>query len=492
MDATAQADAVRRGDVSAHELVELSITAIEQINPVLNAVIHERFERARNEAEHAIDADTPFAGVPFVVKDLIAHSAGDPFHEGIATLADERFVEESDTDLVSRFRAAGLITVGRSNTAELGLLPTTEPIARGPTRNPWDPERTPLGSSGGSAAAVAAGIVSLAHANDGGGSIRGPASACGLVGLKPSRARVSLGPEFGDLASGIVAEFAVTRSVRDAANLLDALVALPPIGEPYVAPQPSTSFAAACRAPGRLRIGLMTHLPGTHELVHQECVDAVVATARLLEHLGHDVVESHPAAIDEADFARHAARIMPFGFAAFCLDWWERRIGRQFGPDDVEPFTWFCAERGRRLNAGQYLSAVEWIQAWGRRMATWWSGGFDLLLTPTVPTPPPPLGTMIDTEDPRITGQRAASIVALMLPFNMTGQPAISLPLHWSTDGLPIGSQLVAASGREDVVLMAATQLEQAAPWSHHRPTIHVQQPLTTPRTGHRDTHVSG
>ena len=202
-----------------------------------------------------------------------------------------------------------------------------------------------------------------------------------------------------------------------------------------------------------------------------------MATARLLEDLGHDVVESHPAAIDETDFARHAARIMPFAFAAFCLDWWERRIGRQFGPDDVEPFTWFCVERGRRLNAGQYLSAVEWIQAWARRMASWWSGGFDLLLTPTMPTPPPPLGTMIDNEDPRITGQRAAPIVSFMLPFNMTGQPAISLPLHWSRDGLPIGTQLVAAAGRDDIVLMAASQLEQAAPWSQRRPTTHVQQP---------------
>ena len=477
MDATAQADAVRRGDVSARELVDRSIAGLEELNPVLNAVIHERFERARGEAAAGFDTDAPFAGVPFVVKDLIAHSAGDPFHEGIATLADERFVEESDTDLVSRFRAAGLITIGRSNTAELGLLPTTEPSSYGPSRNPWDLERTPLGSSGGSAAAVAAGIVALAHANDGGGSIRGPASACGLVGLKPTRGRVSLGPEFGDLASGIVAEFAVTRSVRDAANLLDALVALPSSGEPYVAPPPATTFAAACHTSGRLRIGMMSHMPSTHEVVHEQCVDAVLATARLLEDLGHDVVESHPAAIDEADFARHAARIMPFAFAAFCLDWWERRIGRQFGPDDVEPFTWFCAERGRRLNAGQYLSAVEWIQAWGRRMASWWSTGFDLLLTPTVPTPPPALGTMIDPEDPRITGQRAAPIVSFMLPFNMTGQPAISLPLHWSTDGLPIGTQLVAATGREDIVLMAASQLEKAAPWSHHRPTTHISQP---------------
>ena len=248
MDATAQADAVRRGDVSARELVELSITAIEQINPVLNAVIHERFERARNEAEHAIDADTPFAGVPFVVKDLIAHSAGDPFHEGIATLADERFVEESDTDLVSRFRAAGLITVGRSNTAELGLLPTTEPIACGPTRNPWDPgthtaglERR-VGRRGGGRDRVAGACERWRRVDPWSGermwSRRAEAEqsdACrsGLSSEISPRASWPSSPSHGRCTTP---QTCWTRSSP-----------FPPIGEPYVAPQPSTSFAAACR-----------------------------------------------------------------------------------------------------------------------------------------------------------------------------------------------------------------------------------------------------
>jgi amidase len=475
MDATAQAELVQRREVSARDLVDEAIGRIERLNPDLNAVIHERFERARVEAASYSGPDGPFAGVPFLVKDLVAHSAGDPFHEGIKTLADRGFIEDADTELVRRFHSVGFITVGRTNTSELGLLPLTEPASYGATRNPWDRERSTLGSGGGSAAAVAAGIVPVAHSNDGGGSIRLPASACGLVGLKPSRGRVTLGPDFGDLASGCLAEFVITRSIRDAACLLDVVANPPSIGEPYVAPSPDGSFIDACRSAGSLRIGVMTSSPGGRTDVHPDCVTAVDITARLLGDLGHHVEESHPSAIDEADFGRFAAVLMPCAFAAFALDWWERRTGIRLGPDDVEAWTWMCAERGRRIDAGRYLSSVEWIQAWTRRMASWWAESFDLLLTPTAPVLPPLLGTVVDPEDPAATGRRSAELIPFTYPFNMTGQPAISLPLHWNGDGHPIGVQLVAAPGREDHLFRAAWQLEQFQPWFHRHPAINIE-----------------
>jgi amidase len=473
MDASAQADAVKRGHVSPAELVEAAIGRAEGVNPKLNAIIHQRFERARDQAKAPGMVDRPLGGVPFLIKDLIAHSAGDPFHEGIRRLASMGFRETTDTELVRRFRAAGLVDIGRTNTSELGLLPTTEPEAYGPTRNPWDPGRSPLGSGGGSAAAVAAGIVPLAHSNDGGGSIRMPASACGLIGLKPSRARVSLGPEFGDAASGAVAEFVVTRSVRDTAVVLDAVASTGWGGEPYVAPQPVVSYAEAIRTPRRLRVGLMVTSPAGRVEVHPVCAEAVGLSGRALEHLGHHVDTAHPAALDEQDFAVHAPTLLPFGLTAFTLDWWERRTGIRLGPDDLEAWTWTCAEMGRATNAGQYLSAVEWVQAWARRLAAWWSDGFDLLVTPTVAEPPPLLGTFApDPQNPFAPGLRSAEISAFTYPFNMSGQPAVSLPLYRDEDGLPIGVQLVAALGREDLLLATAAQLEAVLPWTDRRPRI--------------------
>jgi amidase len=242
MDATGQADLVSRGEITRIELVEAAVARLAAVNPMLNAVIHPSVDRARRSAAGHLP-EGPFTGVPFLVKDLIAHAAGEPFHEGIRALAESGFREDTDTELVQTFAAAGLVSIGRTNTSELGLLPTTEPLSYGSSRNPWDLSRSPLGSGGGSAAAVAAGIVPLAHSNDGGGSIRLPASACGLIGLKPTRGRVSLGPSFGDLISGTISEFAITRSVRDTAALL-AAVSGTQVGEPYAPPR-------AARPPGR-------------------------------------------------------------------------------------------------------------------------------------------------------------------------------------------------------------------------------------------------
>src|SRR5437588_420286 len=313
-DATGLASLVRAGDVTPVELVEAAINRIETVDPQLNAVIHRRFDRARDEAARMVPGSAPFAGVPFLVKDIACHQAGEPFHEGMRFLRDRHWRAASDSHLAARFRAAGLITVGRTNAPELGIVPTTEPDAYGATRNPWDRARSPGGSSGGSAAAVAAGLVPAAHANDGGGSIRIPASACGVVGLKPSRGRTSLGPD-ASFTALVVCEHVVCRTVRDCAAFLDA-VAGPMPGDPYVAPPPVRPYRQEVGAdPGRLRVGLLTAAPGGLAVVAPECVTAAEDAARLLESLGHEVEVSHPAALDRPDWAPHFMSLWSAGVA---------------------------------------------------------------------------------------------------------------------------------------------------------------------------------
>ena len=474
LDATAQADLVRRRKVSPAELVQAAITRIERVDRELNAVIIPLFEKARAEAAGPALPDGPFRGVPFLVKDIFGHTAGDPYHAGMKLLRRLGWVEREDTYLVAKFRAAGLVFVGRTNVPELGSLPTTEPDAYGPTRNPWDTGRSPGGSSGGAAAAVAAGLVPAAHANDGGGSIRIPASACGLVGLKPTRGRTSLGPDAGESWAGAVAEHVVTRSVRDTAALLDA-VAGPMPGDPYFAPPPGRPFAAEVGArPGRLRIGLMTRGPGDAFPIHADCAAAARDAARLLESLGHAVEEAHPAALDDPDVGQRFTLVVA-AWIARDLDYWSERTGRTLGPDDVEPMNWAVAEQGRACSARQYIRAVEWLQGYSRRVASWWEGGFDLLLTPTLAEPPPPLGEFSARPGDPLRGfRRALPFVTFTSPFNITGQPAISLPLHWNDDGLPIGVQLAAAYGREDLLIRVAAQLEEARPWVGRRPPVHA------------------
>src|SRR5881296_1844455 len=359
LDATAQADLVRRRQASPVEVVEAAIARIEQTNPELNAVIIPRFENARAEAASGALPDGPFRGVPFLLKDLICYSAGDPHHMGTRFLRDLGFVAPADTYLAEKFRAAGLVFLGKTNTPELGTLPTTEPEAYGPSRNPWDTSRSTGGSSGGSAAAVAAGMVPAAHANDGGGSIRIPASACALVGLKPSRGRISCGPGLGELLGGLATEGVLTRSVRDTAALLDA-VAGPMPGDPYFAPPPARPFAAEVGLrPGRLRIGLMTRAPGDAFAVHEDCATAARDAAHLLESLGHTVEEAHPAALDDPEVGQRFTLVVA-AWIARDLDYWSERTGRPLGPDDVEPMNWAVAEQGRACSARQYIRAVEW------------------------------------------------------------------------------------------------------------------------------------
>lgn len=471
MDATAQAELVRTGEASPAELVDEAIERIERLDPELNSVVTPLFEKAREAAAGELP-DGPFRGVPFLLKDLAAHSAGDPMYEGMSFLREVGWVEEEDNHLARRFREAGFVFLGKTNVPELGILPTTEPAAFGATKNPWDPTRSPGGSSGGSAAAAAAGLVAAAHGNDGGGSIRIPASCCGLVGLKPSRGRVSLAPEFGDLMSGLVAELAVTRSVRDTAAILDAVHGPAP-GEPYVAPDAERPFLDEVGAnPGRLRIGLLTRAPGGQIEVHPDCVTAAEGAARLLESLGHSVEIAEIEALDDPEYVPQFLVRWTSGLA-WNLDYWSRRTGREIGPEDVEPCTWALAEQGRSHTAAAYLRSMEYAQAAARRVADWWASGFDLLLTPTLAEPPTPLGAYDHPPDqPLLPIIRSTPLAVFTAGFNSTGQPAISLPLHESDEGLPIGVQLVAELGREDLLLRVASQLEEAAPWADRRPHL--------------------
>ncbi len=469
LDASAQADLVRRGEVKPIELVEAAIRRIQDRNPRLNAVITPLYEKARQQAAGDLPGG-PFRGVPFLLKDLDTYSAGDPFHAGMRFLRDHRYIATHDSYLTAKLRAAGFVFLGKTNTPELGLNITTEPLAYGPSRNPWNPEHSTGGSSGGSAAAVAAGMVPAAHASDGGGSIRIPASECGLVGLKPSRGRVSLGPEHGEYWHGLVISHAVTRSVRDSAAILDAISGPMP-GDPYTAPPPARPYAEEVgRAPGRLRVGVLT---STREIEsHPECATAVRNAARLLESLGHRVEESYPEPLDHAAETGQNFTVLVTAWVAAALDYWGAAIGKPVPEESVEPGTWSFAELGRACPAPIYLQAIDWMNGYTRRMAQWWENGFDLLLTPTITAPPPRIGELAGSRENPGNVEKLLALIAFTPPFNITGQPAISLPLHWSADGLPIGVQVVAAYGREDLLLRVAAQLEEASPWATRRPPV--------------------
>jgi amidase len=379
---------------------------------------------------------------------------------------------QHDSTVAARLRAAGFVFVGRSHTPELGLIPTTEPIAYGPTRNPWDVTKIPGGSSGGSGAAVAARMVPVASGSDGGGSIRIPSSACGLVGLKPSRGRVPAGPDNGESMAGLSVEHVLTRSVRDTAAILDVLHGVA-AGDPYTAPAPMRAYEDEVGAdPGQLRIGVMRCAPSNIAPLHDDVLDAVDRAARALSSFGHAVDEAHPDALDEPEHILHFG-VLTGCDAAATLDAWSERTGKPITQDDVEINTWALAELGRACTGRQLLASREWLFAYGRRMAGWWLSGYDVLLTPTLTAPPPPLGTFVATpENPLGAGAAASFLVPFTPPFNATGQPAVSLPVAWNADRLPIGVQLVAAYGHEEVLIRVASQLEQACDWAARKPPV--------------------
>ncbi len=465
LDATAQAALVRSGETTAGELLEAAISGVEELNPALNAVVEKLYEQARETAKDNLTG--PFAGAPFLLKDLGASYAGAPMTSGSGYMRD--FVPDHDSELTARYKRAGLVIFGKTNTPEFGIQPTTEPRLFGPCRNPWDTDRSTGGSSGGSAAAVAAGIVPMAHANDGGGSIRIPASCCGLFGLKPTRARTTLGPDVGDTMGGLVAEHAVTRSVRDSAALLDAVCGPMP-GDPYVAPTPERPFAEEVGAdPGVLRIAFTTEAP-TGVPLHEDCVATVRDVAELCAELGHEVEEASP--VLNGEVIERAFSVLWSAGVASGIDGMSRLMGREPSPEQFEPLTWALYEMGRGFSASDYLLAVSVLQRFTRLVAEFF-GRYDVWLTPTLAEPPPPLGTFDSPpEDPLRGYFRAASYVPFTPIFNVTGQPAMSVPLYWTDAGLPVGAHFAGRFGDEATLFRLAAQLEEARSWATRRPPV--------------------
>jgi len=463
MDATEQAQRIASHEVSPTEVVAEAIAHAEAVNPTLNAIIHPRFERALEQAHAGVSG--PFAGVPMVIKDLNCAMAGEPHHMGARFLKAAKFVAQRDSYLARKFLDAGFVPIGRTNTPEFGSTVTTEPLAYGPTRNPWNTEHSTGGSSGGSAACVAAHVVAVGHANDGGGSIRIPASECGLVGLKPSRGRVSNGPDAAEAWMGLSIEGVVTRSVRDAAAVLDCIEGYE-AGDPYTAPP----FARPLRDEvgqhvGSLRVGVLDHPLFEYQFDHPENRAAIASVAREMERLGHRMEIAWPTTLSEITYTENFVKMVAT-YTYSDISMFERELGRSISDDELEFDNAYLRSVARQITAEEYVSSRKHLQDWARRTVQWWTPdnggeGFDLLLCPTLGGPPPKIGELSSAGG----GKLLRGLLAFTSQFNITGQPAISLPLHWSADGLPMGVQLVAAPFREDVLVRVASQLEESMPW---------------------------
>lgn len=465
-DAVGLAQLVKRGEVSPAELVEAAIARIEQVNPQVNAVIHKMYDSARAVAKKA-SFSGPFAGVPFLMKDLLAFVKDEPLSMGSKLMKD--FIAPHDSELVRRIRRAGFVLLGKTNTPEFGLPPTTEPVAFGPTRNPWNLNRSSGGSSGGAAAAVAAGMVPAAHGNDGGGSIRIPAACCGVFGMKPTRGRFTLAPDLGDYLSGFVVQGVLTRSVRDSALWYD-LMAGPAPGDPYFAPPPQRPYSEIIDGdPPRLRIGFTTRPPLGGE-VSADSRAGVAATVKLLRDLGHEV-EEREISVPEEFFAENFVPIWTSGVAQ-SFDFIGKTRGDPVRAEEVEPFSWALYQVGRVQSASDYLRAVQACQLISRQVAAEFAS-MDVWLTPVLGQPPVELGALdFVPEDPMRAFLRGKDFVPFTALCNMTGQPAMSVPLYWNEEGLPMGSHLVGRYGDETTLFKLAAQLERAQPWLERRPSL--------------------
>lgn len=458
-DATALGDLVRRGAVTAAELEATALEAAARLNPRLNAII----ETWPGEHDPALERTAAFAGVPFLIKDIVIQRAGKRQELGSRIAIGN--TAASNSYLMDRFDALGLVTLGRTTTPEFGHGPTTEPVHGGPTRNPWDLSRMAGGSSGGAAASVAAGIVPIAHGNDGAGSIRIPAACCGLIGLKPSRGRVTSGPGGGETLFGMGVELALTRSVRDTATVLDA-ASRPAPGDPMVILQPPAPYATLTETrPGRLRIGVTT-TPWFDAPIDAEIVAAVEQAAALCRDLGHEVVEASPA----FDYGRMRSACLVL-WAAGMAHWGRQlatKMGRPLSEDFLEAATLAMVRFGNSLSSADLLGALENTNAVTRAVGGFFED-YDLLLTPSTAKIAQPLGTY-DQNAPVTNHEdwfdRKARFPPFLAVFNVTGQPAISLPTAVSASGLPIGVQFAARFGREDVLLQLARQLEGEIPWA--------------------------
>ncbi len=457
LDGLGLAAAIRNGDVTAAEVVDAAIRRIEAHDPALNAVVATRFDEARAEAAAASPPDGPFGGVPYLVKSLGAEVAGLPTSRGSRLFGDA--VARADSLAVARVRAAGVVVLGMTNTPELGKNGTTEPVFHGPTRNPYDTTRSAGGSSGGSAAAVAAGMVPIAHGNDGGGSIRIPASACGLFGLKPSRGRVPHAPLLDGFAYPVACTHALTRTVRDSAGLLDA-AAGPAPGDPYPAAGSPRAFLDELGAdPGRLRIGV-TVVTARGVTADPACVAAAERTAAVCEALGQ-VVSDASFTYDVEAANRSLAAVMAVNVAQ-AVDARLAALGRALADDDIEPFTRLLYERGRAMTGVELVDALHEVERTGRSVAPFFET-YDLLLTPTMPITVPELG-WADTTRPE-TMVHASAFSGFTGIFNTTGQPAMSVPAGLDDGGRPVGVQFAARAGEESLLLRLAASLEEAMPW---------------------------
>lgn len=464
-DATSQAERVRSGELQPIDLVDAAIARIEAVDDVVNAVVIRRFEQARREALGDLP-DGPFRGVPILLKDT-APSQGDPWHAGLRAAKQADYIAPADSHLVNRLRRAGFIVIGRTNVPELCSWPSTEPLAYGPTRNPWAPERTAGGSSGGSGAAVAAGMAPVASGSDGGGSIRLPAGVCGVVGLKPSRGRVSAGPDHGHRWGGLSTDGPMARTVRDAAAVLDVISGTQP-GDPYgVAAEAAASTCGQLVEiePPRLRIGLCPEPPNGAPS-DRECADAVRAVGRALEELGHRVEERWPDALADTSHSAHSRVVVAANVAAEIQEW-EERIGRSIADDELETINRTYREWARSYTAADYVAAETRLHAYARRLVAWWAD-HALLVTPVLPIRTPPLGWFSAPQRDGVW----AGLFNFLGPFNLTGQPALALPGAWTSDGLPLGVQLVAAVGREDLLVQVGAQLESVLAWQRRRPPL--------------------
>lgn len=461
IDGVELARQVRCGERSAEEIVRDAIRAIEARDPALNAVLHRRFEKALDEAR--APRSGPLAGVPIVLKDASITQAGEPWHEGLQAAKNAGHRARTTSFLTQRMIDAGCIVLGRTNVPELCTHVTTEPLAYGATRNPWHADYSAGGSSGGSGAAVAAGLVPIAHGSDGGGSVRVPAALCGVLGLKPTRGRLATGPEFGEHWAGLSTDGFLAGSVRDLAAIFDA-VAGPDPGDPWQAPPGAPIGPELERPLPRLRIGLRTRGACGGDPA-DPIVDAITrAVARRFEADGHSVEEASPIALDEEEGVAHQGIVVAACLAAE-LAAWSRRLGREIGLDELEPRNRMTIRAGRAVTGLQVIEAREALFAWSRRLIGWFDD-FDLLLTPVLTRSSIRIGELPVEPSPEDLDAMRRRLGWLPGAWNVTGQPAISVPAGFSREGLPIGVQLVAASGREDLLLRVARFLEQAQPWT--------------------------
>jgi len=464
-DATALGRLIAKGEVGAKEVLEIAIARAEEVNPTINAIVHKQYDQARRAVD-AGPANGPLRGVPFLIKDLGFFEKGEPATYGSSLFAE--FVADHDSAYVRRCKAAGLLFMGRSATPEFGLSPNTEPRLYGSCRNPWHLEHSAGGSSGGAAAAVIAGILPMAHATDGGGSIRIPAAQCGLFGLKPSRGRISMAPDAGEGWGGLSAGHVVSRSVRDSALMLDVTAGLE-AGDPYAAPTPARSFVEAIGRPAsKLRIAMMRgdHRGGT---LHPECLKAVESAAKLCQSLGHIVEEADPG-LDLVALRPMNAVIAATNIArALTLRW--KALGREPDARDVEAVTWAVYKRGLEVKGVAYVEAIAAVHAMGRRLAGFLTG-YDVILSTTLPAPPPELGYFDMNGDVETFTGRVTPYLSITPLHNATGTPAMSVPLHWTADGLPVGVHFAGRYGEEATLLRLAAQLEAAQPWFDRLPAL--------------------